>query len=101
MTEEQLLSEHSFSENNQKVGQNPMSQFESHVPPLPGAKSGGIKTPGAKPIRTPISVLGHKFPKDQKPKYEFLPTEGINSGFEVICSEFICICVIPRNHCIY
>lgn len=72
MTEEQLLNEPATESINGSECTTPIAS----------------KT-GMKPAKTPISTLSQQFAnKEQKPKYEFLPAEGINNGFEVTCELF-------------
>lgn len=71
MTEEQLLNEPATESINGSECTTPIAS----------------KT-GMKPAKTPISTLSQQFAnKEQKPKYEFLPAEGINNGFEVTCGK--------------
>ena len=78
MTEDQLLSDPAADEGNG-------TQFVTQTPSVPEPVPAAVPKPtGLKPTRTPISVLAKQYTREQKPKYECVQPENINSGFEAV-----------------
>lgn len=80
MSEDQLLNDPAMAEG---IAGQVVAPETPHIPE-PVAKP---KT-GLKPARTPISELAKQYQKGQKPKYECMNPESINSGFEAVVGMF-------------